>query len=138
MGWQAPTHRDEDTPGISAVTLSSEHTLVIMQHVVRLADAALLTGGGDFKAGALAVSLWVQAGRLTGGKAGGVVGVVWALQSCGEEEERLVERTEGSSEADAVKTQLDRTGRRASLPHFVIHSANIYGACPCAENRGKK
>lgn len=65
--------------------MSSEHTLVIIQHIVRLTDAALLAGGGDFVARALTAAVWVQAGRRTGGKAVCVVTVSWALQSYGSE-----------------------------------------------------
>lgn len=43
--------------------MSFEHTLVIFQHIVRLTDAALLAGGGDFVARALTAAVWVRAGR---------------------------------------------------------------------------
>lgn len=54
---------DEGAPGILAATVNSEHTLVIMQHVARSTDTALLAGGGDPVAGALAEALRVRAGR---------------------------------------------------------------------------
>lgn len=85
------THRDESTLGVFAATLNSEDTLVTVQHVARLAEAALLAGGGGFRAHVFAKAFWVQAGRQAGGKAAGVLGVGRALQSC-EEGERLVER----------------------------------------------
>lgn len=67
--------------------MSLEHTLVIIQHVARLADAALLAGEGDFVARALAAAVWVQAGRWTGRKAVCVVAVSRAFQSYGVEGE---------------------------------------------------
>ena len=76
-----PTHRDESTLGVFAVTLSPEHTLVTVQHVARLAHAALLAGGGNFRTDIFAEALWVQAGRQAGGKAAGVLGVGRALES---------------------------------------------------------
>lgn len=62
------------------------HTGVLVEQVARSTDAALLARGGDFGADALTVPIWVGAGRQTGGQAGGVEAVVWALQSWGEEE----------------------------------------------------
>lgn len=73
--------RDESTLGVFAVTLSPEHTLVTVQHVARLAHAALLAGGGNFRTDIFAEALWVQAGRQAGGKAAGVLGVGRALES---------------------------------------------------------
>ena len=61
--------------------MRSEHTLVVKQHIVRLADAALPAGGGNFRTDIFAEALWVQAGRQAGGKAVGVEAVVRALQS---------------------------------------------------------
>lgn len=58
-----PTHWDESTLGIFAATQSSEHTLVILQHIARLTDAALLASGGDFGTGSLTEAIRVQAGR---------------------------------------------------------------------------
>lgn len=83
-----PTHWDESTLGIFAATLISEYTLVIMQHVARLTDAAFLAGGGGFGAGFLTVDIHVRAGRLTRRKAVGEVAVGRALQSCGRERVR--------------------------------------------------
>lgn len=65
--------------------MRSEHTLVVKQHIVRLADAALPAGGGDFVARALTAAVWIQAGRWTGGKAVCIVTVSWTLQSYGSE-----------------------------------------------------
>lgn len=61
--------------------MRSEHTLVVKQHIVRLADAALPAGGGNFRAGALTEALGVQARGWTGWKAVGVVAMGRALQS---------------------------------------------------------
>lgn len=86
-----PTHRDESALSVFAATLNSEDTLVTVQHVARLADAALLTDGGGFRADVFAEAFWVQAGRQAGGKTAGVLGVGRALESY-EVGERLVER----------------------------------------------
>lgn len=87
--WPHPTlhatYRDEDTLGILAATVSFEHTLVIVQHVARLTNAALPASGRDFMARALTAAVRVQAGRWTRGKAVCVVTVSWAFQSCGTE-----------------------------------------------------
>lgn len=85
-----PTHQDEGTLCVSAVTLDSEDTLVTVQHVARLADTAFLAGGGDFRADIFAEAFWVGAGRQAGGKAVGEEAVGGALQSCGVGGERLV------------------------------------------------
>lgn len=76
--------RDEVTLNILAATLVSVHTGVLVEQVARSTDAALLARGGDFGADALTVPIWVGAGRQTGGQAGGVEAVVWALQSVGD------------------------------------------------------
>lgn len=68
-----------------AATLNSEHTLVIMQHVARLAHAALLAVRAGFGADALAVAIGVRAGRMTRGKAVCELAVGRALQSYGVE-----------------------------------------------------
>lgn len=66
MPLATPTHRDESTLGIFAATLSSGHTLVLIEHKVRLTDTALLAAGADSGAGDLTV---VGARRQAGGKA---------------------------------------------------------------------
>lgn len=66
-----------------AATLNSEHTLVVMQHIARLAHAALLAVRGASGADALAVAIGIRAGRMTGGKAVCEPAVGWALQSYG-------------------------------------------------------
>lgn len=76
-----PTHWDKGTLSVLAATLNFEHTLVIIHHIARLADTALLAGGGDLGAGTLTASFRVQTGRQAGRKAGGVLAVCWALQS---------------------------------------------------------
>jgi hypothetical protein len=58
-----PTHRDEATLGIFAATFTFGHTLVLFQHITRLTDAALSTGGGDFDYGTLTAAIQVPAGR---------------------------------------------------------------------------
>ena len=80
FGYPSLACRDEDTLSIFAATMRSEHTLVVKQHIVRLADAALPAGGGDFVARALTAAVWIQAGRWTGGKAVCIVTVSWTLQ----------------------------------------------------------
>lgn len=58
------TYWNESTLDIFAATLDSGHTLVIIQHVARLAEAACsIADGRDFGAGALAVPIGIQAGR---------------------------------------------------------------------------
>lgn len=130
-----PTHRDESSLGVFAATLNSEDTLVTVQHVARLADATLLAGGGGFRADIFAKAFWVQAGRLAGGKAAGVLGVGRALQSY-EVGERLVERNRVSPVSQMLfkkkKNQAGPINSRASRP--VLHSANIYGGCWYAEH----
>lgn len=83
-----PAHLDEATLAVFAVTVNSKHTLVVMQHVAGSTEAALLAGGGDFRAGAPTEALWVRAGRQAGGKAVGVEAVRGALQSCGGKREQ--------------------------------------------------
>lgn len=101
-----PTHWDEGTPGIFAATLISEYTLVVMQHVARLTDAALPAGRGGFGAGFLTVDIHIRAGRLTRRKAVGEVAVGWALQSCEGERVRLGEHR--PEQAEATDTTLER------------------------------
>lgn len=74
------TFWDESTLGIFAATLISEYTLVIMQHVARLTDAALPAGGESVGAGSLTVDIRIRAGGLTRRQAAGEVAVGWALQ----------------------------------------------------------
>lgn len=50
-----PTHRNEGTPGIFAATLSSRHTLVLIEDKAMVAETALLAVGGSFGAGDLTV-----------------------------------------------------------------------------------
>lgn len=73
--------RNEVTPGVSAVTVHLEHTLVVIQYIARLADAALFAGGGAFGAGALTVAIQISTGRWTWGKAVCVAAVGRTLQS---------------------------------------------------------
>jgi len=75
-----PTHEDEDTLGVFAATLYSEHTLVAIQHIVRFTDTALPAGGGGFGTGTLTVAIRVRAGRLTVWKAVAVVAVSRAME----------------------------------------------------------
>lgn len=75
------THRNESTLGVFAVTVNSEHTLVVMQHVARFTDTSFFAGGGDFMADAPTEAIWVRAGSQAGGKTVSVDGVGWALQS---------------------------------------------------------
>lgn len=96
-----PTHRDEITLGVFAATFNPGDTLVTVQHVARLAHAALLAGGEDFRTDVFAEAFWVQAGRQAGGKALGVLGVGRALESY-EVEERLVERNKGGPVSQIV------------------------------------
>lgn len=63
MAVSRPAYLDEVAPGVLAATVNSEHTLVVMQHVAGSTDTALLAGGGDPGAGALAEALWIRAGR---------------------------------------------------------------------------
>lgn len=78
-----PAHLDEATLEVFAVTVNFKHTFVFMQHVARSADAALLAGGGSFRAGVPTEALWVRAGRETGRKAVGIDAVGRAFQSVG-------------------------------------------------------
>lgn len=94
---ETPTHWDESTLGIFAATLISEYTLVIMQHVARLTDAALLARGDRVGAGFLTVDIRIRAGGLTRRQAAGEVAVGWALQSCGGERVGSGERSIGQS-----------------------------------------
>ena len=73
--------RNDSALGVSAATLNFKNTLVFIQHVARLTDAALLASRGAFRAGAPTEGTGVQAGRETEGKAVGVVAVGGALQS---------------------------------------------------------
>ena len=75
------THRNDSALGVFAATLNFKNTLVFIQHVARLTDAALLASRGAFRAGAPTEGTGVQAGRETEGKAVGVVAVGGALQS---------------------------------------------------------
>lgn len=56
------THWNESALDIFAATLDSGHTLVIIQHIARLTEAACIADGRDFGAGALAVPIGIQAG----------------------------------------------------------------------------
>lgn len=75
---------NEATLEVFAVTVNSKHTFIFMQHIARLTEAALLAGGGNFRAGAPTEALWVRAGRETGGKAVGIEAVGRAFQSIGD------------------------------------------------------
>lgn len=66
---------------VFAAAEDSEHTLFFMHQVARLADTALLAGGGNFRAGALTEALRIQARGWTGRKAVGVAAMGRALQS---------------------------------------------------------
>lgn len=77
------THRKDSTLGVSAATLNFKDTLVFIQHIAGLTDAALFASRGDFRAGLPTEGTGVRAGRETGGKAVGVVAVGGALQSYG-------------------------------------------------------
>lgn len=79
------THRDEATLGISAATVNLEHTVLIMHHIARLTEAALLAGRWDFGTGILTVAIQISTGRLTCGKAVCVVAVGGTLKSYGVE-----------------------------------------------------
>jgi hypothetical protein len=82
-----PAHLNEATLEVFAVTVNSKHTFIFMQHIARLTEAALLAGGGNFRAGAPTEALWVRAGRETGGKAVGIEAVGRAFQSFGVEKD---------------------------------------------------
>ena len=81
------THRNDSALGVFAATLNFKNTLVFIQHVARLTDAALLASRGAFRAGAPTEALWVRAGRETGGKAVGIEAVGRAFQSFGGEKD---------------------------------------------------
>lgn len=72
--------RDEATLGISAATVNLEHTVLIMHHIARLTEAALLAGRWDFGTGILTVAIQISTGRLTCGKAVCVVAVGGTLK----------------------------------------------------------
>lgn len=75
------THQKDSTLGVSAAALNFKNTLVFIQHIAGLTDAALLASRGDFRAGLPTEGTGVRAGRETGGKAVGVVAMGGALQS---------------------------------------------------------
>lgn len=62
--------------------MASGHTLVLVQHVASLTDAALSAGGGRGDCGVLAAAIQVPARWQAGRRAGGIPAVRWALQSC--------------------------------------------------------
>lgn len=82
-----PTHRNQATLSILAVTVILKYTLVLIQEVARLTDAALLADEGEFGTGLLTAAIQVGTGGWTGGKAAGEVAVGWALQSCAVQKE---------------------------------------------------
>lgn len=131
-----PAHLDEATLAVFAVTVNSKHTLVVMQHVAGSTEAALLAGGGDFRAGAPTEALWVRAGRQAGGKAAGKEAVGGALKSYGVEGERLVEMNRGGLVSQMLlKKKSSWTNQQQSLlSNSVPHSANIYGGCRYSEH----
>ena len=75
----APTHREGVALGVPAAALTPGHTLPSTEHVAGLTDTALLAGGGN--SGAFALAFRVPAGRRAGGNAGGVDAVGGAVQS---------------------------------------------------------
>lgn len=81
----SPTHRDEATLGVFAATVNLEHTLVIMHHIARLTEAALLAGRRHRGTGALTVAIQISTGWWACGEAVCVVAVGGALQSYGVE-----------------------------------------------------
>lgn len=54
--------RDKATLGVFAATVNLEHTLVIMHHIARLTEAALLAGRRDFGTGPLTVAIQISTG----------------------------------------------------------------------------
>lgn len=82
-----PTHRNEATLSILAVTVILKYTLALLHEVARLTEATFLADGGDFGADLLTVAIQVGTGRWTGGKAAGEAAVGWALQSCAVQKE---------------------------------------------------
>lgn len=119
-----PTHRDGAALGIPAAALILGHTLVLAQHIARLAGAALCTGGRG--SDALTAAIRVKAGGRAGGKAVGVGAVGRACQSYGVEEEGAQWRC-----LRAVGTGLQRNGHRMgdfySFSFIYFHSTGPEG-----------
>lgn len=118
---------------IFAVTVNSEHTLVIVQEVARLTEAALLAGRGDFGTGVLTVGIQIGTGRWAGGKAVSEVAVVWALQSWGCRESRVRGDKRGPK-AKAIETRLGTVtkeiwGSPSMLSLFILKTFTEHGPC---------